>query len=139
MADCRDGCTTDEIFVTVVDRNGGVYSINAFGDDGITFSEDETNLTNSRDSTSVIATYGHNYVLRPATLNVKCDQNAKNLDDAWILDPRAFMCADVIIDSPCCNGQITLTNAEITSFKRTDMSTDPDASDTYVLSFKGKP
>jgi len=130
---CAKNCNTNDVQV-LFDSQAGTFILSVFDDTEafIEFDEDEAKINIKRDSLGNVYAAGHNYVMRPFTVQTLCTDEAIELDRAWRESPIE-LCGNVEIITACCE-DYSYESIRLTSVSAPSVGTEIGV---YTFSFDG--
>lgn len=130
---CAKNCTTNDVQM-VFDAASGVYVITVFDDQDafITFDDDQVPINMKRDSLGNIYKGGHDFVIRPFTIQVPCNDESLALDRAWRASPIT-MCGNLELITGCCE-DLSFEATTLTAVNAPDVGKEVGV---YTFSFEG--
>lgn len=101
---CAQNCNTNDAQIIFVTSDRRIFTFTLFSDSDeiITFDEDVNNINTKRDSRGNARRAGHDYTMRPFTIEIPCDDEAIRFDREWRNNPIS-MCGDMEVITGCCD------------------------------------
>ncbi len=130
---CAKNCSTNNVQL-IFDSAGGTFVVTVWDDQDafITFDDDQAQLNIKRDSLGNIYKGGHDYVIRPFTIQVPCTDEALAIDRAWRSSPIS-MCGNLELITGCCE-DYSFESISLTTVNAPDVGKEIGV---YTFSFEG--